>query len=195
MRQLPELFSTGDSQMRSVASDMVEHFLNGTANPYSNDILTNRVRKHQNTINFVAGLKSVIVSDLTLQNNNLYLISQGDDFKNKIKTIGKPSYNLSSDYTNGLKICLNGIMGFNVKITEFSVSGSNYSIKIEYILFDHFGLDDDDVTKSGWYSEFLGYTAQFGSWYVLQRYENCNNKYKLFVTYVLFEETYNGTLS
>ena len=52
-----------------------------------------------------------------------------------------------------------------------------------------------DVTESGWYSEFLGHTNQFGSWFVLQRYTNCEEKYKPFVTYVIFEETISGTIS
>lgn len=90
---------------------------------------------------------------------------------------------------------MNGIWGYNVKIKEFSLDGSNYSIKIEYTLFDHFGLDDGDVTNSGWYSEFLGHTNQFGSWYVLQRYANCYTKYVPFVSYITFEEVYSGTFS
>ncbi len=78
---------------------------------------------------------------------------------------------------------------------ETQTYGNEYTATIRYTIFDHFGLDDGDVTDSGWYSYFLGYTNEFGSWYVLQRYENCNEQHKPFVTYVVFDEVINGTLS
>ena len=62
-------------------------------------------------------------------------------------------------------------------------------------IFDHFGLDEGDITDSSITSEFLGYTAQFGSWFVLQRYVNCNSQYKPFVTYIVFEQTFSGSIS
>ncbi|MBE6579772.1 MAG: DUF3289 family protein [Ruminococcaceae bacterium] len=82
-----------------------------------------------------------------------------------------------------------------VDVVEYEFDGINYSGTIRYTIFDHFGLDEGDITESSTTSELLGYTAQFGSWFVLQRYENCNSQYKPFVTYIVFEQTFSGSIS
>ena len=82
-----------------------------------------------------------------------------------------------------------------MEIIEYEFDGINYSGTIQYTLFDHFGLDELDITESSNVSDFLGYTAEFGSWFVLQRYVNCNSKYKPFITYIVFTQPFSGRIS
>lgn len=195
MKQLPELFAAGNTNMKSVVKSMVDNFISGTGDDFSHSTLTSTVHNHPSTTTFVTNTKKVINSALSSCGGNIYSLISNDSFSNKMDNVSEPAYNTKSDYTNGLKIAINGIWGYDIDITEYKFDGKNYSGTIKYTIFDHFGLDEGDITDSSVTSELLGYTAQFGSWFVLQRYKNCQSKYKPFVTYIVFEETFSGTVS
>lgn len=195
MKQLPELFASGNSDMKSVVSSMVDNFISGTGNDFSHSTLTSAVHYHTSTTTFVTNTKQVINSALNSNNGNIYSLISDDSFSDNMDNVSEPAYNTTSDYTNGLKIALNGIWGYDIDITKYEFDGENYSGTIKYTIFDHFGLDDGEITDSSITSNFLGYTAQFGSWFVLQRYTNCNSQYKPFVTYIVFEESFSGVVS
>ena len=57
--------------------------------------------------------------------------------------------------TNGLKIALNGIWGYDMEVVEYEFDGVNYSGTIRYTIFEHFGLDEGDITDSSTTSGFL----------------------------------------
>ena len=195
MRQLSYIFTTSDDDMTGVADEMIEHFLSGSGTSYSNDILTNRVREHSATIAFVSSTKQLLINELIAANGDLYSLSQSNsDYKNAADEISAPAYNTTADYVNGLKICLNGIWGYYLEITEFNVTENTFDGKLKYVIYDHFGLDTNDLSGASAYSSFLSYTNQFGSWFILQRYENCAESYKPFITYIEFEESFGGTL-
>ncbi len=195
MEQLPGLFAAGNANMRSVVTSMVDNFISGTGNDFSHSTLTSTVHNHPATTTFVTNTKQVINSALSSGDGDIYSLISNISFSNNMDNVSEPAYNTSSDYTNGLKIALNGIWGYDIDITRYEFDGENYSGTIKYTIFDHFGLDEGDITDSSITSEFLGYTAQFGSWFVLQRYTNCNSQYKPFVTYIVFEETFSGSVS
>lgn len=195
MEQLPDLFAAGNSSMKSVVTSMIDNFISGTGDNFSHPTLTSTVRSHSSTTAFVSNTKQVINSALNSYSGDIYSLTSNSSFKNNMVAVPLPKYNTTPDYTNGLKIALHGIWGYDIDITEFEFDGSNYSGTIKYTIFDHFGLDTGDITDSSDTSEFLGYTAQFGSWFVLQRYVNCNYQYKPFVTYIVFEETFSGVVS
>lgn len=195
MKQLPGLFATGNPNMKAVVTNMVDCFLSGTGADFSDSTLTDAVYNHQSTITFVNGTKQVLCSALNSCDGDIYSLASNTSFFSSMDNVSEPAYNTSSDYSNGLKIALNGIWGYDIDIIEFEFDGVNYSGIIRYTLFDHFGLDEGDITNSSITSEFLGYTAQFGSWFVLQRYVNCEYQYKPFVTYITFEETFSGRIS
>jgi len=195
MKQLPGLFAMGNSNMRAVVTNMVDRFLSGTGVDFSDPTLTTAVHNHQSTITFVNSTKQVLCSALNSCDGDIYSLVSNPSFIGSMDNVSEPAYNDSSDYTNGLKIALNGIWGYDIDVIEFEFDGVNYSGTIRYTLFDHFGLDEGDITNSSITSGFLGYTAQFGSWFVLQRYENCESQYKPFVTYITFEETFSGEIS
>lgn len=195
MKQLPDLFAAGDASMCSVVNSMVNQFLSGSGNDFTHATLTSAVRNHASTIAYVSATKQLLTSKLTSNGGNLSYLDSDTLFQSAMSSVPLPAYNTASDYSNGLKIALNGLWGCYMEITDFSVVGNTYTGTIKYTFYDHFGLDEGDITNSSIASEFLGYTAQFGSWFVLQRYENCNGQYKPFITYITFEESFNGSIS
>ncbi len=195
MEQLPELFATGNAGMRTVVNNMVDNFIAGTGSDFSDPILTAAVQNHSSTITFVNNTIRVLSSSINDHEGDIASLALNTSFINNIDNVSEPAYNTSSDYSNGLKIALNGIWGYDMDVVEYEFDGVNYSGTIRYTIFDHFGLDEGDITDSSITSEFLGYTAQFGSWFVLQRYVNCNSQYKPFVTYIVFEKNFGGSIS
>lgn len=73
-------------------------------------------------------------------------------------------------------------------LKNFRCTGSTFSGTLSYSLFDHFGLDDNDVEK------IYGWTQQFCAWYVLQHYKNCKGAYKPFISYMDFDVSFSGSL-
>lgn len=195
MEQLPGLFAAGNADMRTVVNNMVGHFIAGTGGDFSDPTLTSTVQNHSSTTTFVNNTIQVLSSAINNYEGDIASLALNTSFLNNMDNVSEPAYNTSSDYTNGLKIALNGIWGYDMEVVEYEFDGVNYSGTIRYTIFDHFGLDEGDITDSSITSEFLGYTAQFGSWFVLQRYVNCNSRYKPFVTYIVFEQTFSGSIS
>jgi len=195
MRQLPDLFASGNSSMKNVASAMVEHFLDGTGTDYSNATLTNTVKNHTNTTSLINAVKNRITTAAGNYSGDLYSATSNNYFYNSLSSVPLPAYNTSADLLNGLKLCINGIWGYSVDVTSFMLSGNQFTCNLTFHIFDHFGLDDGDISQSSWYSDFLGYTAQFGSWFVLQRYVNTNGLYRPFITRMDFSETFSGSIS
>ena len=179
MRDLT-IFSIADSEMRSVITKMVNRFLEGTASSFRDSVLTNKVENDEKTIKWKNDIKNKI-QDAIKKNGRGW--AKCDSLR-QFTGISFGEYNY---YTNGLKICLNDIWGFDIEMVSFAIERNYYSFTLKITLFDHFGLDDVDMYGSDWYSMFLPLLPFFGSWFVLQRYINCKKKYRPFVTYI---ETY-----
>lgn len=195
--QEARLFST--QPLQQVALDMISHFMEGTGTQYSNSTLSASVVAHERTQLYVAGIEDCI-RDLLVEYDGdiwaLYYYDYSDpaDRRNhplialmKARNIEEPSYQTASDMLNGLVFCIHGLWGNRIEVSQFSVTGNTYTCTIRYTLYDHFGLDQEDVEK--FYGLMLGTTQ----WYVLQHYEGFNGAYKPFVTVIEFEETFSGT--
>ena len=87
-----------------------------------------------------------------------------------------------------------------IEIVNYEFDGKNYKGTIRYKIYDHFGLDTKDVNafkripvlEKKWAK--YGWIPGFASWFVLQRYENCEEKYKPYVTYITIEEDFEGSI-
>ena len=90
--------------------------------------------------------------------------------------------------------------GNNITITDYKFDGKKFSGKIHYTIYDHFGLDPKDMEKSKPLPilNFIKYNfkdeAGFASWFILQHYEIFEMAYKPFVTYIEFDESFEGTV-
>ena len=195
MRRLADIFCVNDSEMRKVVYKMIEKFIEGSGGEFRDSILTDRVKNHSNTKKFVESIIDSVDYFLKKNNGNVDMLLRDTAFEENIKKVNRPQF--SNDYFNGLKIAINDTWGFYVEIKNYTCDGINYSGTIKFTIYDHFGIDVSDVssTESGWYSTFLGYTSEFGSWLVLQRYNGCNGKHKPFVTYIEFEESFSGIIN
>ena len=89
--------------------------------------------------------------------------------------IKQPVFNKALDKINGLTMCVNGLWGNEIIVEKYSCDGTSYSGTLRFTLYDHFGLDEEDINK---YGELVG----FRDWYILQHFKSYNGSYKPFIT-------------
>ncbi len=194
-KQLATLFAAGNSSMRTVANGMFDHFFSGTGTDYRNSTLTNTAVAHSSTQTFINSTKQHIVNYLRANSGNPFGALANTSLKNSLNGVARPVYNTSSDKTNGLTICVNDTWGNYIEIKNYTFNGTSFSGTLRYTIYDHFGLNDTDVTGAyGGLSWIFGYTAQFSAWFVLQHYTECNRQYKPFITYIETEVSFSGTI-
>ena len=116
------------------------------------------------------------------------ILTRMSAFQKELHDVPNPYFNTKDDRSNGLQICVNQVWGYSITIKNFRCTGSTFSGTLSYSLFDHFGLDDNDVKK------IYGWTQQFCAWYVLQHYKNCKGAYKPFISYMDFDVSFSGSL-
>lgn len=92
--------------------------------------------------------------------------------------LGVPALNLGSrvlaseDFGNGLGLMVNGIQRAYVIAThyDYQPAQNRYQIRLKYVFYDVFGLDDDDLDEYGASSEWNVSNAAIGitAWWQLQ---------------------------
>ncbi|MDR0568479.1 MAG: DUF3289 family protein [Spirochaetaceae bacterium] len=66
------------------------------------------------------------------------------------ESIDRPSFSGSSHFLDGLKFAVNNVYEYDVQVHGLKdCGGRTYEADIEYILYDHFGLDYNDIDKFG----------------------------------------------
>ena len=186
------LFSTGDLQ--DVILDMIDHFMDGTGTSYSNSTLTQKAYEHDSTQSYISAVESKLTTLLNTYDGDIsaleYFAStrESNPFVQALKGTNQPVYNTIADKVNGLTICVDGLWGNKIEVTSYNLSGNTYTYTLHYTLYDHFGLDQNDVEK-------YGPLAGFRSWYVLQHYNEYNGAYRPFLTMIEFDVTVSGTYS
>ncbi len=191
MKKLAYVFTLGDPKMRDVALDMFQHFIDGNGADYSNPILTERVIEHPSTQTFVANTMESIQAFLSLHKGDLSALKTDKDFHKIIRDLGRPKYNTMLDLLGGLTITLNDTWGYYIDIADYQSDGKNYSGTIQYTVYDHFGLDEIDISEKNWYK---GMYWPFAAWYTLQHYKGSEGKYQPFVTCIEFEVPFSGSI-
>ena len=143
---------------------------------YSNDALTKLAREHQSTRRFVDNLRRAVGEQLGA--------AGGDPAKltRYTKNIKSPMYSTAIDKFDGLTIAINDTWAYEVTLDECEVKGNTFKAKLSITLYDHFGLDQDDVVT-------YGTLAGFRAWYLLQHVRGFNP----FVTKLVFDEQVEGS--
>ena len=105
-----------------------------------------------------------------------------DDYMNKIKISPYPKY---TEKTNlALAIAIHQFQGHTITVTDYKCDGKEFSGKLQFHFYDHFGLDEtDEIIYPG-----------FCDWFVLQHYDRFNGKYVPFITIVDFSVDFSGTI-
>lgn len=190
---LCELASEGD--LEPVALDMIDKFMAGSGGYYSNSKLTSAAKNHSSTKEYVVLVKEQIKELMSEYNGNINKLKYDADnrennplrLKMDKNGILQPSFDEVDDWTNGLGICVHGLWGNLIEVKSYTCDGKSYSGVLTFTLYDHFGLDEEDIKK-------FGALAGFRNWYILQHYTEYNGAYKPFVTKMTFTENFSGTL-
>ena len=180
--------------MQTVVLDMIDHFLDGTGTDYTNDELTRAVSEHPVTQQFMSDFTQQFEVLLKKYNGDYSKFANSDEFRlllsdNKVllSTYAYGGGPFDADTYSGLGMAIHGWTGVDVSVTQFVETGNRYSGTLEFVFYDNFGLDEDDV-KLDEYGSFAGFRA----WYILQHYDAFNQEYKPFVTYVTVDYQFSG---
>lgn len=192
MRQLAHFLAITDASMNDVALDMIDHFIEGSKDDYQNAVLTQKVLGHSSTQEFMNEAKTIFINSLKSNDGVLSAVSADQEFLAAMESRTPPSFEETEDYFNGLLLTIHHMWGYTIEISNYQFDGTTFSGTINYIFYDHFGLDDNDVSNSQWY---LAYTEQFGAWYVLQHYQGCAGQHKPFVSYMRISSDFSGTIA
>jgi uncharacterized protein (TIGR03034 family) len=167
-----EYYSQGD--LETVAHEMVDKMKANTGGEYSNKKLTEAALKHENSVTFISKVKEVINEYLKQNKGNIENLEIKDDSNGKlyadladIKKARNPQF---SDKFSGLGITINDVWAYQIYITKYKTNGNTFEMGLEYIYYDHFGLDYPDIQK---YDKNIFY-----SWFVLQHFRG----FKPFIT-------------
>jgi hypothetical protein len=96
----------------------------------------------------------------------------------------------TDDFGNGLAVMINGIQHVFVVAREyyFDACARRYFIRLEYVFYDVFGLDDDDLRQFGADGGVVDSAASRGitAWWQLQH----QHGYVPLITRISFERTF-----
>ncbi len=203
-------YTMTESGLRDVALGMINHFMNGSGDNYENETLTNAVLSHSNTQNYKTAVESLTKELITEYSGNITALSYDatDRLSNPLRNallnngITQPVYNNYSDgdLTNGLAFCLHDIWGNKIEITSYTLHPDDtYSCTLLITLYDHFGLDENDIQRGFWQNLagiFINIQENdFYPWYILQHYDYFENAHKPFVTLIPISVHISGTLT
>lgn len=185
MRNLLITCSIFSSTMKAENESLLNHFINGCGKDYTSKVLSNEVRNNNSTKQYVKLTLSIIEKYIKLYNGDLYQLVN-DDFiaKDIQKNAVFPSFN--NPFT-GLMIAIHVTHGNNIKIKNAKIENDLFSCKVEFDIFDHYGLNGEDLNNAVMGIKFVS-LAGFRAWYYLQHSKKYAGKYKPFITHAKFEE-------
>ena len=137
-------------QMQTVALDMVEHFKSGNGADYENPTLTRHVQNHTSTKKYINDAKSIIRKYILEKEGNIKNIRE--DTAKDFEKLSRPKFtNPIFDRFGGLQITINDTWGLHIELRDFVYckSSSQFNGKLDFVIYDHFGLDESDVNKFG----------------------------------------------
>lgn len=173
--------------LRSVGLDMVNHFMNGTLTNYSNTDLTSAAQTHSSTVEFIEDVKYLLEQSIISVDGNIEELRFNNENRREsffsssaiVQGLKNPIFDNASDLEKGLMICVDSLQGYELILRECERTDNKVSGKIRIILYDHYGLEADDVNKFG--------LSGFESWFILQHYDAYNDSYGPFVTIMSFD--------
>jgi len=134
------------AKMKSLKSTDINADKLNEPEEYSNEVITNAVFKHRATNDFINKVKEHIQTNVIKKHNgNINKVEEPVD------NIEKPKYSGIIDQITGLKIAINDTWGHRVTLTvyEYDANSHQYRGKLHIRIFDHFGLDVEDIKKYG----------------------------------------------
>lgn len=203
-----------DPTFTTILSQMVDHFVGGSGDDYSNTDLTNAVKNHPNTQNYVNSVVDIVKDQISNANGNienllydeqlwLHPLERKDQVivKAMLDGINAGNNNLylpSYGYNNGvpgLTLAIDGWYGNKIEIASFEESDGYYSGTLRFTFYDHFGLDTPDLSEEKYGNMKAGTIPGFRQWYILQHWDSLGYSVqpKPFVTVVSYSVSFSGT--
>jgi Protein of unknown function (DUF3289) len=195
--ELFKIFKDGTDQFtssgnRDVLHSMVDKVMRNEGGEFYSVNLTKTASEFDKIKTFITEVNKIILNEIKKNKNNIKRLQitnpQTDNgiIYPLMKDIKKP---LLDDRSNGLKIAVNDVWAYQVFIKSCTISGNQYNLDLEYIFWDHFGLDMPDIEKfgdaNGW-----GYNLDiFIAWFVLQHFKG----FKPFITKIPIVKSYKGS--
>ncbi len=191
-RMLGNLTSSADSKMQYVVNDMINHFFYGTGTDYSNPVLTEKVKNHNETQRYIKDVSNVFHKQLQQNKGDITKLYKTNGFRQALKDsnvlLSKYDYFNTSDKFNGLTMAIHSWTENDVNVESFKISpDGSYSGTLRFTFKDNFGLDKEDVEK---YGKIPG----FASWFTLQHNYKNEGKYKPFKTVVEIDYPISGKI-
>ncbi len=201
--ELAEWTSMG--QLETVALDMIGYFMSGDGGTYTNSTLTSEIVAHDSTQDYILGIKECLENNLENYNGNIYQLEYLGDYVNNRNAhpvvkyflsndILQPCFDSAGDVVQGLTFCMDNPWGNQIWIDWYKCIGNSYSGRFTVYIYDHFGIDEEDIGRK--YKGIIPYGGfqGFRSWFILQHYEAYNKNYKPYVSYVSFSIDFSGTI-
>lgn len=158
---------------------------------YHNSKLDNAVISDSSTENYVQLIRDSVVQELHNSNGDLSKLEYDPSANKKVvyDYVGGFShspYPVFTEKTNlALSLAIHAFHGNNITIKDFKIAGDQFSGKLVFHFYDHFGLDaDDEINWPG-----------FVDWFTLQHYDRFNGKYVPFITTIDYELYFSGSVN
>lgn len=202
---LAEWVSSGDLEdnNKRIIAEWHRQVYQTSEDHYTDSRLTDAVFKEETTQSLISEVKRLLHKALRVVNGDISRLS----ISNYIGqfNIKRPVFSSFSDKLHGLTFALNDTWGFKVTLLNYRYDATTkkYWAKLKFDVFDHFGLDKDDVVKFGSMEKVQDRAGKlapdsicqqaadgFCSWFILQY----KRGYKPFVTMMSKEIEMEGRL-
>lgn len=178
-------WSKGD--LEDVAVDVVSKMKENKGGIYSSQAMTSAAKNHGTFVDFAYICEWCIgdfiskgkkIEDLVITMNSP-LKQDGKLYKAILSEDAVPPlFNTLNDTINGLRILVNGVWAYELRVIRYRKMYTPLFIELEYTLYDHFGLDAPDIHK---FDKEIFYV-----WFILQHFRG----YKPLITKMKINREY-----
>ena len=155
MKNLAEWVSQGKLEANNInlIDTWRQQKLSNPQQYYSDDRLTDAVFDASVTQDFVDQIKEIISNSIRSASGDLGKVSMKstpNSKRNKVE-LKRPTFSSKIDLINGLTFALNDTWGFRITLKSYScdIKKRKYWAIVSIEIYDHFGLDKEDVIKYG----------------------------------------------
>ncbi|AIR59552.1 hypothetical protein LH23_02450 [Cedecea neteri] len=147
---------------------MITHMQKGNGKPFRHPLLDSALKEH--IVNDVTENSTYLILQKALSKkinweSKYYPANEKNTLRDEIIWGKLPKFDRFQDSFNGLGITVHDTWATHITIKSLSIDNERYHAVVHYKVQDHFGLDDDDISKFK-----FKYFRFFGIWFVLQRY-------------------------
>ena len=134
---------------------MVDHFRYNNGADFYDDVLTARVKDHEQTLMYKGQIEKILKYELRKAKGSLDKLSIAGINEYLQKKANYPDYGFENVFT-GLFIAIHAMWGNNVILNLYKLKGDYYYKGIlRFEFFDYFGLGGEDMSNTRRYAGIL----------------------------------------